>query len=251
MTIIGITGGIGHGKSTFAEALAQAEPNSRHLESFVLIAEVVEAWNAQTTAPPNPHDLKQVNNWLQLLPPILQQIVHVNVDPAALQLDLAGITAQPELYDKLFTHLQSLHDNVGLLRENITPSSKPRFRPILQWVGGYMVNKVDPGIWYNELMRRAEQAKAEGVQLCTLTGVRFPKEAEIIHKAGGYIVHIHRPLVGEQDRSDPTERERFRIQPDVTIINDAGLTELVTIAHRMYADMLLGRLKQRYVATDM
>jgi hypothetical protein len=251
MTIFGITGAIGHGKSTLAEALGQVEPQSIHLESFTVIAEVVQAWHAQTASLPDPHDLAQVNNWLTILPPILAQVVHVQVDPAKLVVTLDDITARPDLYEKLFTHMQNLHDNKGLLTSQVNEATKDQYRPILQWIGGYMVTCVDPGIWYNEMMRRAKQAGEEGIQLCTIGGVRFPSDADIVHQGGGYIVHIVRPLLGETDIADPTERERIHIHPDITIINDAGLLELVKVAQRMYADIQLGRLKSRYDATGI
>lgn len=251
MIIFGITGGIGHGKSTLAEAFGRVEVNARHLEAFTVIAQVVEQWHSQTSHVPNPHDLAEVNNWLALLVPILKQTVDETVDPTKLAITMNDIMAQPELYEKLFTHLQNLQKNPGLLTSRITEANKDSYRPILQWLGGFLVTKIDPGIWFNEVIRRAMQAKEEGVQLCTIGGVRFPTDAAIVRAAGGKVILIHRPLIGERDYADPTERERIHIQPDVTIINDAGLKELVMVAQRLYADIKLGRLKARYDATTI
>lgn len=249
MIIFGITGAIGHGKSTLAEAFGRVEVNSRHLEAFTVIAEVIEKWQSLTTHVPNPHDLTEVNNWLALLLPVLKEVVDETVDPLKLAITTNDIMAQPELYEKLFTHLQNLKNNPGLLMTRITEANKDSFRPILQWLGGFLVTKVDQGVWFNEVMKRAVQAKDEGVQICTIGGVRFPSDADIVRQYGGKIILIHRPLVGERDFADPTERERIHIQPDITIVNDAGLKELVMVAQRVYADIQLGRLKTRYDAT--
>lgn len=250
MVIIGITGGIGHGKSTMADAFGRVEPRSRHLESFTVIAEVVNAWHKQTKAVPNPHKLDQVNYWIQLLPGILAQTVHEQVNPASLQFGLKEVAAQPEFYEKLFTHLQNLKKRPDLLTSQLTELNKAEYRPILQWLGGYLVARVDPGIWYKELMRRAAGFSAEGGQLCTIGGLRYPSDAAIVRSGGGYILLIHRPLMNELDLTDPTERERYKIQPDITVVNDAGMPELLACAQSIYTDIRLGKVQSRYVTSD-
>lgn len=251
MIIIGITGGIGHGKSTLAEALARAEPRSRHFETYEIIAEVVDAWHAQTERVPNPHKIAEVNEWLALLPPLVYETLHQKIEPAALQLDLNVINTYPEVYEKLFAHLQRLQENPGLLRERIGPENKANYRAILQWLGGYLVLKVDPGIWYQAIMRRVQAAAREGVVLCTIGGVRYPSDAEIVRQSGGRIVQITRPFVRDQDMSDPTERERIKIKPDITVSNDAGIVELARCAYKIYADLQLGKLQAKYIASQI
>lgn len=251
MIIFGITGAIGHGKSTLAEAFGKVEPNSRHFESFTIIADIIDTWHAQTKKVPNQHDLAQVNNWLTLLPPILSQYVHEEVDANRLVFTMNDIMTNPDLFEKLFVHIQNIQKNPGLLNNHVTDLNKEYYRPLLQWLGGYMVTKVDPGIWYNEIMRKVQQAKTEGVALCTIGGVRYPKDAEIVSSGGGFIILVHRPLIGEQDMSDPTERERTHIKPDITVLNDAGLAELVQVAQRIYADEKLGRVRSQYEAINI
>lgn len=251
MVIIGITGGIGHGKTTLSEAFARIEPKSMHFESSGIIAEVINAWHAQTTKLPNPHDLAEVNAWVNLLPAILGAIVHERIDPAMLQFKMEDITAQPALFDKLFTYLQLVTQNPGLLTAQITPQNKAQYRTILQWLGGYIVKRVDPGIWSNEIMRRVKVAEQQGSMLCTIGGLRFPAEAEIVHKGGGIVILIHRPMVTEQDVSDPTERERAKIKSDVVLTNDSGLTELVICAQTILTDIKIGRLRPRYITSEI
>ncbi len=251
MTIIGITGAIGHGKSTLAEAFGQAEPRAQHLESFQIIAEVVDKWHTRTSFVPNPHDLDQLNNWLFLLPEILEEVVHEPVDRLALHVDLAQVSAQPALYEKLFQHLDNLKKNPALLQNHITETNKADYRPILQWLGGYLVLEVDPGIWYKEILRRTEFAKIEGVELCTIGGLRYPTDAELIRAADGIIAAIHRPMMGEQDSGDLTERQRSQIHPDVTVLNNADVPALNALAKRMYNDIKLGKLQTHYAATGL
>lgn len=251
MIIFGITGAIGHGKSTLAEAFGKVEPNSKHFESFTVIADVIDAWHAETTKVPNPHDLAEVNNWLTLLPPILSQYVHEDIDASRLAFTMNDIIASPDRYEKLFIHIQNIQKNPGLMQSRVTELNKEFYRPMLQWLGGYLVVKVDPSIWYNEVMRSVQQAKADGIALCTIGGVRYPKDAEIVRNGSGQIILIRRPLIGEQDMSDPTERERNHIKPDITIMNDGGLPELVAVAQRIYADEKIGRVRSQYEAMNL
>lgn len=251
MITFGITGAIGHGKSTLAEAFGKVEPNSKHLESFTVIADVIDAWHAETTKIPNPHDLAEVNNWLTLLPPILSQYVHEDIDASRLAFTMNDIMANPGIYEKLFVHIQNIQKNPGLMSSRVTDLNKEYYRPMLQWLGGYLVTKVDPSIWYNEVMRMVQQSQTDGVALCTIGGVRYPKDAEIVRNGGGQIILIHRPMIGEQDMSDPTERERSHIKPDITIQNDGGLTELVAVAQRIYADVKIGRVRSQYEAMNL
>jgi hypothetical protein len=55
----------------------------------------------------------------------------------------------------------------------------------------------------------------------------------------------------EADIGDPTERERTQIKVDVTVVNNAGLNELVLCAQKLLNDMRLGKLQTRYVTGEL
>jgi hypothetical protein len=251
MVIIGICGGIGHGKTTLAEAFGRIEPQSVHLESFEVIAEVIDAWLMRSPSLPSPHDLNAVNAWVQLLPDILAQVVHVTTRPEVLAFGPNDIAAHAEFYEKLLIFLESVQKNPALLNTRISATNKAQFRPLLQWLGGYLVMMVDPGIWYKELMRRTAAAEKQGIRLCTIGGVRYLTDAELVRRGGGFIVSVRRPLLGDLEMSDPTERERKKIRVDITVVNDAGLKELARCARQIYADIRLGKPQKRYAATDI
>lgn len=248
MKLVGITGPIGHGKSTVANLMESAETKSVHLESFYLIAEVAEQLHSRTKSIPS-DDVKELNEWLAPLPEILKNTVSYECSPGDVRLTQEHIDEMPLEYDKLFLHLKNLRGNPGLLKLKITDANKSEFRPILQWIGGYFAKKIDPGIWYNELVARAQKAARSGAKLCIIGGVRFPTDAEIIKEAGGIVVKVFRPQQAQIELSDMTERERDSIQTDCTLINDGTLVDLKTSVKKFVKDLNNGSLQAKYQAS--
>src|SRR5437868_2130014 len=110
MIIVGIMGGIGHGKTTFAEALRQAEPKSRHSENSALIAEVINEWQSNTSFLPNPAKPDDVKKWLALLPGALQKVTHQTIDGDIFAFHKQIAENHPILYEKLYTYfLEAQH----------------------------------------------------------------------------------------------------------------------------------------------
>jgi hypothetical protein len=199
MQIIGITGPIKHGKSTFADALAGQVPASVHLESSQIITEVTNAFHEVMPVPPEQNNIKWMNTWLEKLPPILKDVVHVDCDYDQISFTEADVYDKPMEYQKLFEHSINLAKNPHMANLMINNTNKESYRPMLQWLGGYLVQRVSPGIWYNEIVARSKQAELEGAQLCTVAGLRFPTDAQILREAGAVISEIYRPGALEAD----------------------------------------------------
>jgi dephospho-CoA kinase len=62
MQLVGITGGIGHGKSTLAVDLAACAPKSKHFESSGIIIEVINAWRSARPLFPTDSSIEQINH---------------------------------------------------------------------------------------------------------------------------------------------------------------------------------------------
>lgn len=250
MVIIGIAGGIGHGKTTLAEDLLSLEPQAAHLEMSALITEVINDWQSNTGVFPNPNDLAAINGWLARLQPIIAEILHQDITQRQLSIKAADIRAQPELYEKLFFYLDQVGKNPRLGKTRITTANKSDYRAILQWLGGYVQVRLPPGAWFRALIRRAAAAEFEGGTLCILSGVRFPADVDVIHDAGGFVVRIERKLENEIDKNDLTEKSRDSLMVDTILFNDAGLAELQACALQVYADISSGQLRKNYYAKE-
>lgn len=246
MHILGITGPIKHGKSTLAHAFADLEPKHIHLESGVVIAEVAEALHMASTAIPASDNITEINAWLRPLPAILQEKLHLSTDFEKIRINTSEVTAAPVEYEKLFLYLKTLAGHPSLAEQMITKQNKEQYRPFLQWLGGYLVQKVSHGIWYEELVRRAKAAESDGCQLALIGGLRFPSDAAIIREAGGVIISINRPDQAESDLTDPTERERKKIAVDSLIVNNGSVDELKSLARTIYGDIKEGKLLELY-----
>ncbi len=249
MVLLGITGAIGHGKTTFASYLAQQNPQAYQTESSHVIAEVADRLNKFFVwESPRQQDIVSVNRWLAHLPAIASAVTHARIAVDDVTITEQDIVNHPRDYEKLWDYLATAHKNPEITSEYITSYNKQAYRPLLQWLGGYLVKHVDEGIWYNELVRRGSQAETYGCQLFIIGGVRFPGDAKIVRDAKGIIISIERPGVAVTDAKDPTERERRLIQPDATIVNNGSLEQLLEVSVRLYQDILAGNLQKQYFA---
>ncbi len=242
MILLAITGAIGHGKTTLADFLCQCEPNCRHEESWKVVAQVVQQLNHQLSPDtiPDPADAEAIAKWLEVLNTILAS--------PTVRLDFSALDMTSVDFQKLLVYLQTLHRQPALLRESTTVENKEHFRPMLQWVGGYLVDHVDRGIWYGQLLEQAERARAEGCQLFVCGGLRYPDEAELVHKHGGTIIKIIRPTAAITDKDDPTEREREAIGADITVINNGSLGHLRQVARQLFTDLRAKTTQPEYKA---
>jgi len=245
MVIVGLTGNIGSGKSTFADFLAEQFEHAGHWESWQLIAEVAEALRAN--GHPKSDSTEAVNRWLEPLPDIIQKICHKQVSFNDLKLDGAVKHDSPE-YVKLFQYLELVQERPELAVGPVTEARKEDLRSILQWLGGYLAAKCGGDIWYGEIIRRIQTEPK--LELATIGGVRFPADAKCIINAGGVIMAIERPGWEPRDKSDPTERERGQIHADTVIYNDGSLDQLRRCAQKVAADIKGGTRLPQYRAAE-
>lgn len=249
MILLGITGPIGHGKTTLANFLTQLEPTAQQAESSQIIAEVANKLNVFfDSEQPNESDIASVNRWLAHLPQILQGITQTIVPEDKVHLTKNDVTRHPADYEKLWEYIAAARTNPSLAHQPITSDNKQQYRTLLQWLGGYFVTHVDSGIWYNELIRRSQSAAKQGCALFVIGGVRFPSDGQIVQAAGGAVIQITRPGSQELDVMDPTERERSKIRHDTLVINDGSLTQLKKVAGQLYSDLRHSTVQKRYQA---
>jgi hypothetical protein len=246
MIIVGLTGSIGSGKTTFADYLAAQFKHAGHWESWQLVAEVATALREQPANHPSPTDIEAVNRWLEPLPQILKKHCHAEADFKQLKLSRSALENDPESYDKLLQYLALMQKQPQLQRVAITEQNKETLRPVLQWLGGHLAKTVGGEIWYKEIIRRIRVEP--DVELAIIGGVRFPADASEVKAADGYILRIDRPDIAVRDQQDITERERELILADATIYNNGDLQQLQACAKIVADDLKAGKLSQRYSA---
>ena len=250
MILVGLTGAIQHGKNSFADALLHEQTNGVHLESSAIITETIDKMHATLPRPVEPQNIDWVNNWLTHLPNILKETVHVDTSFEKLQITKEAIYKRPIEYQKLFAHTKQLAEHTDDLVLPITAATKSRHRPLLQWLGGYLVTAVGAGIWFDEIAWRAKTAEENGTELFVVSGLRYPSDENILRRINAHIVKIVRPDLPETDINDPTERSRNAITPDTTIINNGTLDDLFTVSKNYLNDIVTSQPKKFYIAND-
>ncbi len=241
-----MTGPIGHGKSTFADALSGLVPSTVHFESSLIIAEFANELHKRLTVIPDPYDVDALNNWLTVVPNILKEKFQVNVSFEKIRLNQISIEQHPIEYQKLILHVENLQRNPELAKHKITRENKENYRPFLQWLGGYLVSKVDAGIWYKEIVKRIRKAESAGSDLSIVGGLRFPTDAKLLRDAGAIIVKVYRPGHLQNDMLDPTERERENIKVDCLIMSDGTVDDVKLFAAKFLEDIQSNRLDTLY-----
>lgn len=244
MIILGITGAIGHGKSTIAEILTKLEPNSKIFETSKVISEVAtqlcKQYNHKSI---HLEDIESINSWLSHLPGILSTILNRPIDPKLFKLESSMLSPTKAEYVKLWEFINWANYNPKQAHTLITQANKASFRPLLQWIGGYCVENISPTIWNTELIVRARKAEDAGCALAILGGIRFKEEALQVQTNGGIIIKVVRPKMHVQDSNDPTERQRSGIRPDKIIINDGLMEDLITKVHKLYSEIMSSKSK--------
>jgi hypothetical protein len=247
MHIVGVTGDIESGKSTFADYLAAKITPSAHFESGEIITEVANALNSQELIPAV-DDFEAINRWISAVPSILKDVVCKDVAFDTIKLTEERRTAHPEYYEKLFAYLSALNENAALRYQTINAKNKDQFRSLLQWLGGYLATVVDGGIWYEEILRRVEEHAP--IALATIGGVRFPADAAVIYQHKGIVVEVERPDLLTRDGADITEKHRKSIKVVSRLINNGSLEDFRTCVGIFADDLVTNHLKTVYYACE-
>lgn len=248
--LLGMTGAIGSGKTTFASLLAGTTSDHAHYETWHVVAELATVFNqalkAELAYETTTDALELANQVLIWLPDAISEHLHHDVVWNQLAIAKHDTLQRPELYEKLFAYMGIASKNRALLDTSLTAENKEQFRPLLQWLGGYLIAKLSRTIWYDEIIRRI-QLRDPTTSLVVIGGVRHTSEAQVVRANGGRVVAIERP--GNQASApDVTEAERDSIKPDITVVNNGTLEQLRIVAENLANDLASGAPKKRYSA---
>lgn len=236
MILLAIVGAIGHGKSTLAEALVKTEPSAVHIETFEIIAKLV---NKMKQTLPLDASISEINSWLEKMLPAISDYFGIEVELDNVRLPDSTDLSSAE-FIKLKEYIEENARNSKFRNKLITTDNKEAHRAILQWFGGYFTSVIKPSIWADAAMALAYKAEKNGCSLFVIGGLRFPAQIKAIRAAGGIVIEVERPGIIEKDLADPTERDRHNIKTDIKVINNGTLKNLDEIAKQIIINLKLG-----------
>jgi hypothetical protein len=249
--IIGITGAIHSGKTAFKDILSELEPSHASYESYEIIAEVAEDFNHalnkelsfETTHDP----VELVNQALIWFVEAINENLHQDTSWNQLAITQHQLAAHPELFQKMFMYVDMAKKQPALLETRITASNKETYRPVLQWIGGYLVARISDTIWYDEIFRRIDLHDSDK-NLVLVSGLRYPSDAMVVHAHGGNVIAIERPIE-LIDADDVTESSRSGIKADIVVVNNGTIEQLEIIASELWHDLSVSKIKKRYTSS--
>jgi len=248
--LLGISGAIGSGKTTFARLIGQTVENHAIYETSMVIIEVANRFNQLLEAELNfdtaNDDTELVNQSLVWMPDIISEHLHHETTWAHLAITSKDQRIHPELYKKLFDYLKNVRANHKLVEQTITTVNKVEYRSLLQWLGGYFVAKISATIWYDELFRRIDLHESRR-SLVIISGVRYLSDAELVRQHRGRIICISRPNL-KPSGDDITELESLKIEPDITVVNNGTVQDLQKLTEEIWNDIATGAPKKTYMA---
>lgn len=252
MLILGLTGPIGHGKSTLAKAFMAIDKSAVRIESSTLIAEIANAWlkNFPKELLVDDHDYDILEAWTTELSIIASEKLHVRIRPEQLLITEKTFEKEPETVSRLLRYIDLIRQGVVEINSTINDGNKDRNRAILQWLGGFLIVRVGKGVWYDEIERRILEAETQGKSLCIVGGIRYPYDAEVIRRNGGKVAELVRQDLPERNTSDITEAQRDQIKLDTVINSTASKEALGEMAQAIYDDLLNDDLLPEYNSDD-
>lgn len=110
--------------------------------------------------------------------------------------------------------------------------NRPDVRRLLQEFGSALREQIDPDIWIAPVEREVRESIEKGGNL-VISDVRYPNEATMILKHGGYLLNVERPGSALDDMH-PSEAAIPVSLADATLVNDSSIDELIDKATRFY-----------------
>lgn len=250
--ILCTTGPMDSGKSTLCDMLRELESNSLGFESGQLITELANELNTYLSS--DHSTISEGDNFYEAFNAALSAIEKNHPELLGEDVDInftaKDLLEHPKQFQNLEQYLETIRMQPTLINTRITIENRDIFyRPLLKWLGGYMVYKVRPSVWFDEIGRRIIHFKPTPA-LVTVSSLRFPADEEAMrsfcekNKFDCLIVEVQRP--GMSEGTDVTEMNRSEIRADTLIINNGIVEDLRDVAKDLLHDISKKKLKPEY-----
>ncbi len=257
MIVVGLTGGMGQGKSTVGQMLRELAKvdYKADLESSYPITTVanqwLSTWPQSLVLAANETQIQLANRLIESLPPIIEEVTGKSTTAKVLQIneaDSANVTLHKRLLDYIGQWLEESegerHDRLPL---PIVPQNKALHRALFQWLGGMAIELIYRPIWSDLLDKRIKQLAERDYKLVTVGGIRYDHDADMIQANKGVILKVMRPHSAHS--SDVTETSMSEVEADIVLHNDGTLAQLEWVVRQLWQDLQVGKPQAEYRAS--
>ncbi len=250
-TIICATGRIDSGKSQFCDLLREEEKSSIGFESGALVTELANECNTYLHL--ERQKITDGDNFFRAFNQALERLHenHAKLLPESVAFNASDLLTHPEQFKRLSEYVEFIRVQPELLKQRITADNKDTYRPLLSWLGGYLVFKASPTVWFDEIGRRIKHFQP-APKLFTVNALRYPADEKTMRDfaaANGHqCIVIELQRAGTQEGTDVTEASRAGVHADVVIVNNGTLDQLRKVAHQLLKDAAKNKLEPTYSA---
>lgn len=253
--IICATGPIDSGKTEFCNQLRAQEPSSIGFESSQLITEIANECNSYLLVEKrsSPAESHTEADYYQFFNNVLARIQENH--PLLFEDDVRFTTSEtienPQQFESLRQYVADLLKYPEILEQRITVDNKETYRPFLKWLGGYMVYKAKPTVWFDEIGRRILRFQPIP-KIITVNALRYPSDEQAMRQFAQnngvecIVVEVQRP--GTLEGTDVTEASRKAIHVDAIVVNNGSIDDLTKVARKFAHDLNKQRVQEEYHA---
>lgn len=111
----------------------------------------------------------------------------------------------------------------------MSAKTHPEVRRLLLFLGTEVGRELDEDLWVNQMRKRLDKAREDGIDVVFITGVRYPNELGLLREVKADLVYVERPSIANategrlaQNTTHSSETSLSKQDFDHVVVNDSS-----------------------------